>query len=551
MIKKTPIEAFVEHAHNSPEKVFLYQPMADKLVTVTYAEALAQVNSLAKWLDRYPEHSHIGILSLNCMHWFITDLAIMLAGHVSVPIYPTASMASINQILEHGDCKCLFLGKMPPENNSLRLLDSSVEVVSMFTPREEYIDWNELVSNEVAEQEYQFPDFEQLATIVYTSGTTGMPKGVMMDYQVLANAGEILMDWIKIDSNDRFFSYLPLAHVAERTAIEMASIYSGADVSFTGSLETFSDDLARARPTVFFGVPRIWVKFQQAVESKIPPAVLRTLLATPILGKALAKKLRQKLGLGEVKIAVSGAAALPKKTMQWYDRIGIPICEAYGMSESMGTATFNHPDFRQVGSVGKPLPGTELQLMENDEIAYRNNCLMGGYYKEPELSHQTIRDGWLYTGDTGRIDEDGFVWITGRLKDIFKTEKGKYIAPLPIESELLPRSGFEQLCVMGTNMTQPVIVAPVPERPAGEELKALHERLERVMNEVNTHLPANEKLSHWFLVEEDWTTENAMITPTLKPRRQSIENRYAEAIHEAVENPQLVQWLDKNKLSVS
>lgn len=550
MIKMTPIEAFVRHAHTNPDKVFLHQPIGDELTQVTYAQALQQVCSLADWLARYPKQSHIGILSLNCMHWFITDLAIMMAGHVSIPIYPTASMASINQILEHGDCQCLFLGKMPPESQPIKLLEG-LDVVSMYTPREEHLDWNTLVNEPLTDREYHYPDLEQLATIAYTSGTTGMPKGVMINFQVLANAGEILMDWIQVESSDRFFSYLPLAHVAERTAVEMGSIYAGAEVSFTSSLETFNRDLNRAKPTVFFGVPRIWAKFQQAVESKIPARLLRILLATPGVGHIVAKRLREKLGLDAVKIAASGAAALPLETLQWYERIGLPICEAYGMSESMGTATFNHPDSRQVGSVGKPLPGTELFIMENDEVAYRNNCLMQGYYKEPELTSQTILDGLLYTGDTGRLDGEGNLWITGRIKDIFKTEKGKYIAPLPIESELLPRCGLEQLCVMGANMTQPVVIAPYPESLASDERKWLEDRLERVLREVNAHLSPHKRLSHWFLVAEDWTTENTLITPTLKPRRQAIEARYTQAILTAVANPQCVQWLNLNDLTES
>ena len=543
MEQNTPIEAFVFHAHAHADKTFLIQPKGDEVITITYAEALDIVTRLATWLERYPINSNIGILSLNCMHWFITDLAIMMAGHVSVPIYPTASTTTINQILEHSECKCLFLGKMPEDTPNIKIVDSQLEIVSMFTKRDQHFDWDELIATDPMPEIPPMPSLDQLATIVYTSGTTGMPKGVMIDYRALKAAGDVLMDYIQITKHDRFFSYLPLAHVAERTAVEMASIYAGGQVSFVNSLDTFNDDLVNAKPTVFFGVPRIWIKFQQAIESKIPSAVLSTILSIPFIGNAFAKKLRQKLGLDQVRFAVSGAAAIPIELLKWYERIGVNICEAYGMSESLGSCTFNHPDFRQIGSVGKPVPGTEVEIMENGEVAYRSPSLMQGYYKEPALTEQTIKDGLLLTGDIGHLDEDGYLWITGRVKDIFKTEKGKYIAPSPIESELIPRSGFEQLCVMGANLTQPVVLSPMPEKPSEAEFQELANKLEAVLEELNSRLTANERISHWFLVAEDWTIENNLITPTLKLRRQEIESLYADSVRKQTHEPAKVQWL--------
>ncbi len=543
MDKITPIEAFVNHTQATPDKVFMHQPYENEVVELTYAEAMQHVLRLSHWFKRYPPHSHIGILSLNCMHWILTDLAIMMAGHVSIPIYPTSSSASINQILEHSECRCLFIGKMPPEKEGLGVVDTSLDIVSMYSHREQYLDWDQLAVGEEHDTHIVYPPFSDLASIIYTSGTTGMPKGVMVTYESLFSAGEIIIDWVKVKDTDRFISYLPLAHVAERAAVEMASVYAGAEIFFVHSLDTFNEDMVRAKPTIFFGVPRIWIKLQQGIEAKIRPAVLNVILGIPWLGNRFANTLREKLGLDQVKIALSAAAALPVDIIHWFDKIGIPICEAYGMSESMGAATFNHPDFRRIGSVGKALPGTELTIMENDEVAYRSTCLMAGYYKEPSLTSQAIRDGWLYTGDTGRIDEDGYLWITGRLKDIFKTQKGKYIAPLPIESELLPRAGMEQLCLIGSNLTQPVVVAPVIDKPEGDALRAFEAKLEQVLDEINTHLPAHEQISHWFLVNEEWSPENNLITPTLKLRRQPIESRYEAQIRKAVTDDKVIQWL--------
>ena len=542
----TPIQAFVQHATNIPDKVYLKQPQPDgSLKEYTFAEVYAEITRVADWLQQFPQGSRVGILSLNCAHWLMADLAIMLAGHVGVPIYPTASATTINQILEHAECRCLFLGKMPPENDNITVLNHDITVVSMHTHRGQYSNWDDMQAEpEFPERSSEFPQLESLASLIYTSGTTGIPKGVMITYRGMAEAGAILMDWIGIEQDDRFFSYLPLAHTAERTAIGMSSMFCGCEVSFVGSLDTFNEDLVRSRPTVFFGVPRIWLKFQQAVEAKLPGWLLQTILKVPGLGNKFATSLREKLGLDQVKIAASGAAALPLETIRWFDAIGIPICEAYGMTESLGVATFNHPTQRQLGSVGRPVPGTVVKISDNDEIIYKNTCLMAGYYREPELTAQTIKDGYLHTGDTGLIDDEGYVCITGRIKDIFKTEKGKYIAPVPIESELEPRAGLEQICVLGSNLTQPVALSPIAAKPEGAELVALEKKLLRILSEVNLHLSANEKIANWFLVESVWSTDNGMITPTLKLRRQEIENAYMSQIMAHNEARGQIIWLE-------
>ena len=543
----TPVEAFVGHVEKNPEKVYLKQPQPDgSIQEFTFAEVYTEVCRIADWLQQFPQGSRVGILSLNCAHWIMADLAIMFAGHVGVPIYPTASSTTMNQILEHADCRCLFLGKMPPEKNNVQVLNHEITVVSMFTHRGQHYNWDDLQpEDDFPDRPSVFPQLDTLASIIYTSGTTGIPKGVMISYRGMAEAGAILMDWIEIKEDDRFFSYLPLAHTAERTAIAMSSIFCGCEVSFVGSLDTFNEDLVRARPTVFFGVPRIWLKFQQAVESKLPGWLLGSILKVPVLGDKFAQSLREKLGLDQVKIAVSGAAALPLETINWFDAIGIPICEAYGMTESLGCATFNHPSKRQLGSVGRPVPGTIVKISDDNEIIYKNTCLMDGYYREPELTSQTVKDGYLYTGDTGYIDDEGFLWITGRIKDIFKTEKGKYIAPVPIESELEPRAALEQVCVLGSNLTQPVALSPIAAKPQGAELKALEEKLLRIMGEVNQHLSPNEKLACWFMVESVWSTDNGMITPTLKLRRQDIETAYLPQIMAYNDIRDQVIWLQE------
>jgi len=542
---ETPISAFLNYNENNPEKIFLCQPLMGDIIKYTYADAALEVQCMAARLAALPPKSHVAIISLNCAHWILADLAIMLAGHISVPIYPTASARTVTQILEHSKCRLIFIGKMPDWQSKNYLLPDEIETVSMHTEHSGMESWSGITGRFDPLEKYPLPELEDLASIIYTSGTTGNPKGVMISFKTIAEAGLLIDDWIKLDDSDRFFSYLPLAHAAERIAVEIGAIYCGGAVSFLESLETFNRDLKAARVSIFLGVPRIWIKLQQAINAKLPPLLLKTVLKIPVLGRVVKRKLLEQLGFSDVKIALSGAAALPVDTLMWFEKLGLPICEAYGMTESFGIATFNHPQQRSPGSVGRPLPGCELKITENNEVIYRNNCLMDGYYKEPELTAQTIRDGFLRTGDTGSVDSDGFLWITGRVKDIFKTSKGKYVSPIKIEMELEPRANLEQICVMGSNMTQPVIVASVLKKPEPSEIEEFESRLERILKEVNNQLETVERPAKWFLIDESWTADNGLITPTLKLRRQAIEKRYLPQINLSLDDKRTIIWLDR------
>ncbi len=538
----TPIEAFVKHVELHPKKIFLRQPLCGDIIEYSYEDAFFEIGCMASRLSELPKDSHIAILSLNCAHWILADLAIMLAGHVSVPIYPTANTSTVAQILEHSECCLLFVGKMLNWESNHSLVPGTIETISMHYEHEGMESWSGITRRYQPLEDYQFPALESMASIIYTSGTTGMPKGVMTSYATFANGGDIVTNFVHLDSQERFFSYLPLAHVAERNAVEMAAIYTGAVITFLDSLETFTRDLVEAKVTIFLGVPRIWIKTQQAIQAKIPSLVFKILTHTPFVNRWFKNKLRSELGMNNLKIALSGAAALPLKTLHWFEELGITICEVYGMTESFGISNFNHPEQRLSGSVGRAMPNTTVVIAESGEITYSNDCLMMGYYKDPELTLQTIKDDFLYTGDTGKI-EDGYLWITGRVKDIFKTSKGKYISPVKIEMELEPRANLEQLCVLGSSLAQPVVVGVVSSKPEQSQLKDYEERLERIMVEVNSRLEKSEKLIKWFLVDEPWTTENDMITPTLKLRRQSIEKKYMEQIESQIDNKKKVIWL--------
>lgn len=540
----TPIAAFYQHAKAEPKRVVFRQPINGDLIEYSFADALFEIQCMASRLLELPPKSKIGIISLNCAHWVMADLAIMLAGHISVPIYPSAGTTTVAQILEHSGCRLIFVGKMPDWETKNYLIPGIIQTISMHHEHQGMESWSGVTSRYSVAESYPEVDLDEMSSIIYTSGTTGLPKGVMTSFRCMAEAGAIVSNWVKLNSDDRFFSYLPLAHAAERVVVEMAGIYCGGVISFVGSMETFNDDLVASRATVFLGVPRIWIKFQQAIEAKLSPNLLKVLLNIPLLSRIVKNKLLKGLGLANVKIAISGAAALPFETLKWFEKIGLPICEGYGMTESFGVANFNHPDHRRPGSVGKSLPDFEMKIAEDGEILYKNNCLMMGYYLEPELTDQTMCDGFLCTGDTGNVDEDGYLWITGRVKDIFKTSKGKYISPIKIEMELEPRANLDQICVMGSNLSQPVVLGAIAVKPEKSELDNFEAKLERIMKELNRRLEKSEKIMKWFLVEEVWSADNDMITPTLKMRRQAIEKKYMPQIEQSLASDKTIIWLE-------
>jgi long-chain acyl-CoA synthetase len=329
---------------------------------------------------------------------------------------------------------------------------------------------------------------------------------------------------------DRFFSFLPLSHVAERFLVEFNSLYCGAPVAFVESMETFARDLQHIRPTVFFAVPRLWTRFQQGVLEKLPQAKLNLLLATPLLGRLVARKIRRALGLDNARVMISGAAAIPRGLLDWYQRIGLTLCEGYGMTEHVAYGCFNRPGHVRFGTVGRPMPGLDVRIADSGEILLRSPTLMQGYYLEPEKTAEALVDGWLHTGDKGELDSDGYLRITGRLKDIFKTTKGKYVAPAPIEGEIAKSCHVEQVCVMGSNLDQPLALIELSPAARLLPVAQLSGDLQNSLAHLNSQLQPHERISHFVMVREPWTSANGCMTPTMKIRRNVLEARYAELV---------------------
>jgi long-chain acyl-CoA synthetase len=376
---------------------------------------------------------------------------------------------------------------------------------------------------------------DELATLIYTSGTTGMPKGVMHTFGAFAWALDKGIQRIPMSGADRMLSYLPLAHVVERMLVEHGWLRTGMHVYFAESLDTFAADLQRARPTIFFSVPRLWVKFQQGIHHKMPPAKLNRLLGIPLIGGLVRKKVMKALGLDQCKFAAGGAAPMPVALLDWYDKLGLKINEGYGMTENLALSHITEPGKNQKGTVGPVYSGVEHRIdPETGEVQMRSPAMMMGYYKEPEKTREAFTaDGWLRTGDKGTIDGQGLLRITGRVKDLFKTGKGKYVAPAPIEDKLVMHDSVEACVVTGANLGQPLgivmlnaeAVTMVSDAAARSELE---QSLTGHLKAINATLDPHERLQCVVVVTTAWTVDNDVITPTFKVKRNRIEDLYAK-----------------------
>ncbi len=532
-IFESPVDRLIYWASVKPDGVFLTQPIKDEIYEYTWAQVLDEVSRVAQYLRRLPQGSHIGIISLNCAHWFMADLAIQMAGHVSIPIYPTATTDTVNKILIHAEVKAIFLGKMLSAEKTLDHLraaikDQSIEQLAIYEPYPEIPFWQQLVDENPAIKQPAQQQANDLLSIIYTSGTTGDPKGVMISYRAVQAAINLVKSVVVVDDQDRFVSYLPLAHVAERMAVEFGALYHGAHVSFIRSLETFTDDIKAAEPTVFFAVPRIWVKIKAAIENKLGGTrVLKIIFSIPWLGRRFKQALLNKLGFQNIRYALCAAAPVNKEVLQWFSDLGLKLNEAYGMSETCGLSHMTHPSDTKMGSVGRVIDGCDCRLSAIGEVLLRNPAMMDGYYKQHDMTAETIdADGWLHTGDLGEIDDEGFLYITGRNKDIFKTSKGKYISPSPIEQQFHAALGVPHLILMGNGFPQPFMVISTHESAFKEEPQKLMQICQEQLSKLNLKLEAHEQLSHIFISHQSWDVENGLSTPTLKMKRGAIEKFY-------------------------
>ena len=465
---KLPLDMVYHWETTKANSLYLTQPIGNgKVVEYTWGRAVDEARRMASYLKslNLPEKSRIGLMSKNCAHWIMTDWAIWMAGHVSVPLYPTLNADTVNYVLNHAECDVLFVGKLDDWNLMKPGVPESVRCISYpLSPPNDFETWDDIVAKFPPLEENVQRDGEEMATIVYTSGSTGRPKGVMLSFLNMAHSAVGGLEVLQVGSDERMLSYLPLAHVFERTFVELASVYAGFHLFFAESLDTFVEDMKRAQPTLFLSVPRLWVKFQQGVLQKMPQKKLDTLLKIPVLNKLIKKKILAGLGLDKAKLAGSGSAPLASDVLDWYRNLGLELLEGYGMTENFAYSHISKFGRSRTGYVGECMPDVETKISPEGEILVKSPGSMMGYYKDEEKTRESFtEDGFLKTGDLGEIDELGRLKITGRMKEIFKTSKGKYIAPAPIENRLMAHQSIEMVCVSGANQTQPFAMIQLAE----------------------------------------------------------------------------------------
>jgi long-chain acyl-CoA synthetase len=550
-----PLQSLYHWERERANEVYLTQPTGGGQVQdITWREAADQVRRAATWLaaQGWPEGSRVAIIGKNSAHWILADLAIQMAGHISIPIYPTFNGEALTYILEHSEARACFVGKMDDTANLKTGVPANVPLIALpLAPAMTGLAWADIQSQSEPMAGESAPQMDSVCTIIYTSGTTGKPKGVVHTYRTMAWGVTSATRRVRMDVHDRYISYLPLAHVAERMLIEQASLRYGGRVFFAEALDTFVQDLQRARPTIFFSVPRLWVKFQHGVHSKMPAKKLDRLMAIPLIGRLVRRKILKGLGLDQCRLAAGGAAPMPHDVLQWYRKLGLDLIEVYGMTENCGVSHSTLPGSPLIGSVGLPYDQVESRIdPDNGEILMRCPALMLGYYKDEAATAGAITpDGWLRTGDKGKIDGEGYLRITGRVKDIFKSSKGKYVAPAPIEDLLIMHPDVEACAVAGAHLAQPLGLVMLSQEAVARcakapERQALTDALEAHLAAVNAQLEPHERMDCLAVITTAWTPENGFVTPTLKVKRMRIEEAYASHYEAWLGQRKPVVWGD-------
>jgi len=546
------------HESARSNEVYLTQPIGnDQIIDYTWGQTLDQARRMAthlKSLNLEPG-ARIAILSKNCAHFFMAELAIWMAGGTTVAIFPTEGADTVKYVLEHSGASLLFVGKLDTWDKQEPGVPAGMPRIAFpLAPKTNYDTWDAIVSRTtpIAGKVSRLPT--DLAMIIYTSGSTGQPKGVMHSFERITAATRgidaRMAETLGQDSTNRMLSYLPLAHVFERAFVESFSFLNGkCHIFFAETLDTFVKDLNRAKPTLFISVPRLWLKFQQGVSAKMPPAKLNLLLSIPLLNKIIAKKVLTGLGLDQVKLAGSGSAPLPPALIHWYRRLGLNLVEGYAMSEDFAYSHTMTETQNEIGYVGVPYDGVEVRISEQGEILIKSPGQMVGYYKRPDLDAEVFTaDGFFCTGDQGERLPDGQLKITGRLKELFKTGKGKYVAPAPIENKLNAHPMIESSMVSGVGQSASYALVVLAEaiRPKLNDptFKAeVTEQMTNLLKETNKGLTDYEQMKMLVIAKEPWSIENGCLTPTMKIKRNKIEALVEPDVDKWYANKGAVLWV--------
>ena len=520
-------------AGENADEVWLRDRKGEDFSEWSWLQAKAEIDAMAARLEQDVGHgTNMAILSRNCAHWFLADYAIIASGNVTIPIFTTLPGPTAEYVLDFSETKVLFVGETDNWPAVREVLPEGIRIIALpgVEPDVPHQRWQDLVADaEGASPKYECkPD--DLVSLVFTSGTTGVPKGVMQTHDSNIIPMLRFKDGFQVRESPRFLSYLPLSHIAERQLVQGHSLIHKGVVTFNESLPTLIRDLQYARPNFFFGPPRVWEQLQQIITGQFgsQEAIDKALAAD---GEVTGAKVLATLGLDDVDYCLTAAAPTPPALIEWFGKFGLLLLEGFGQTEAMGLIA-NSKAERRIGSIGKPLDGVEHRLSEKDELLVRAEGLSPGYYKSPEKTAELIQNGWLHTGDKARVDEDGFIFLTGRVKDYFKTIHGKFVAPAPIESAFADNDYTEQICLLGRGYSKTVVVCVLSALAQEQEPQTIETALRGQAEKINATVDKHARIGAVIIATEPWTIENEVLTPTLKIRREKVEGRFGERAQE-------------------
>ena len=525
----------------------------------------------------------IGILAHNSPEWLFADIGALSAGMASVPIYPTLIAEQVQHVVAHSEMAVLIVDSVKSRDKVRSIRKNCPQLRTLVVlegePGAGEMSWADFCAAGDA-LKIKMPDAfaqarksvaaDKLATIVYTSGTTGLPKGVMLSHSNLLFEADEVTRFARLEPGYNCLSFLPLSHIAERLQGEMVAIAGAMTINFARSLETMREDLAEVRPQVLTCVPRLWEKMYEAIQATLQKASPRRqalfawavktgaqawkrrvarqpvgvwLACQALLADRLvAAKLRQRLGLDRALLLISGAAPLAPALQEFFAGLGLYILEAYGQTECTGISHGTiSADMMKPHTVGIAIPSTEVRIATDGEILIRGKHVFMGYFKDEAATAATLSDGWLLSGDVGTIDNEGYLRITDRKKDIIVTAGGKNVAPQNIENILKAHAGISQVVVLGDKRKflialvtldpetmQRLLGRPLQQPPAKDsEARAL---VQKAIDQVNQGLSSYETVKRFDILPHDFTIEGGELTPSLKVKRRVIDERYRDVI---------------------
>ncbi|MFL2587192.1 MAG: AMP-binding protein [Flavobacteriaceae bacterium] len=546
---------FYEWEQKLRDRPLLRQPFGDKWEIYTWGEVGQMARKLATGLKSLGlrENAHIGLISKNCREWIIADIAIMMAGYVSVPLFPSLKGEELSFLLDYGDVDLIFVGKIETWEDIKNDIPLQLPVIKFpnykgFSIVDRGEEWFDFLGKYNSMKNPNIPKISDLWTLIFTSGTTGNPKGVKLSYFAIDETKNITEkeNPLKVDfsGNNSFISYLPLNHIAERVVVEHVCLRFGGSLSFVESIDSFAKNLRDIQPHIFFAAPRIWTKFQLGILGKLSQNKLDILTKIPIISGIIKNKLKKGLGLNRARSTVSGSAPLSISTIEWFRKVGIYITNGYGMTENCAICSqVDGRNFKKLDSVGRAQYGAEIKIDEpSGEVLMRGPYVMDGYYKNDELTSKTLVDGWLHTGDKGYLDIDKYLYITGRVSDSFKTSKGEFIEPLTLESYFADIQEIEEICITGLGLAQPIGLVQLSEIGKLTPKDELSEILEAKLADINADLENYKKISTLVIVKDEWTEQNKILGPTLKIKRGNVEEMYSSKYSLWTANNSKIIW---------